>query len=44
MKQLSMKYFGTPDYNAALEALMPSDTAVIRFLQEARKEGFDIGR
>lgn len=43
MEQLSLKYFGTSEYQKVLAVLSPSDSAVLKFLAEARKDGYDIG-
>lgn len=37
IEELSIKYFGTSDYNAALEVLAPSSLAVRQFKSEVEK-------
>lgn len=37
MEELSMRIFGTPDYQAVLEILPPYDGMVKQFLQESEK-------
>lgn len=41
MEELSMRIFGTPDYEAVLEILPPYDGAVKQFLDEVKKLGGD---
>lgn len=37
MEEISMRIFGTPDYESILEILPPYDGAVRQFLAEAEK-------
>lgn len=41
IEQLSLRIFGTPDYQSVLEILPPYDGMVLQFMKESKELGFD---